>query len=257
MALLALTAHSVAPAHASGGLRRGTEACFASCWPKCPSTGRRRSRVRTAGCVRMRWRRGCARQALGAISQAHGKVAAALKAPVAAARDTLDQAPVVHMDETRYPRAGTANWVWGGRFSPSWPYSRCCPLGPVTSSTTSGSVTTRAALLTVTPRQERVRQKASKRNMRKRGPFGIELQAQGRPLGAAGGTGWDRFLARCSRRPSAAHAPRFHDAGQRPGARSTSTSRSRPTAGPISLRVRPVSGVVLRVFGRTPLTVKS
>ena len=52
---------------------------------------------------------------VGAISQAHGKVAAALKAPVAAAMATLGQAPVVHMDETRYPRegsTGSANWVW-------------------------------------------------------------------------------------------------------------------------------------------------
>lgn len=49
---------------------------------------------------------------VGAISQAHGKVAAALKPPVHAAMDTLAQAPVVHMDETRYPREGTANWVW-------------------------------------------------------------------------------------------------------------------------------------------------
>ena len=50
---------------------------------------------------------------VGAISQAHGKVAAALKEPVAQAKATLSQAPVVYMDETRYPREGTANWVWG------------------------------------------------------------------------------------------------------------------------------------------------
>ena len=49
---------------------------------------------------------------VGAISQAHGKVAAALKAPLYAAMDTLAHAPVVHMDETRYPREGSANWVW-------------------------------------------------------------------------------------------------------------------------------------------------
>ena len=49
---------------------------------------------------------------VGAISAAHGKVAAALKAPVAQAMGTLGQAPVVHMDETRYPREGTGNWVW-------------------------------------------------------------------------------------------------------------------------------------------------
>ena len=50
---------------------------------------------------------------IGAISQAHGKVAAALKAPVAAAATTLVNAPVLHVDETRYPREGSANWVWG------------------------------------------------------------------------------------------------------------------------------------------------
>jgi transposase len=49
---------------------------------------------------------------VGAISQAHGKVAAALKAPLAEASGTLASAPVVHMDETRYPREGSANWVW-------------------------------------------------------------------------------------------------------------------------------------------------
>lgn len=49
---------------------------------------------------------------VGAISQAHGKVALALHAPVQEAARTLVQAPVVHMDETRYPREGSANWVW-------------------------------------------------------------------------------------------------------------------------------------------------
>jgi transposase len=49
---------------------------------------------------------------VGAISQAHGKVAAALKAPVAEAAASLANAPVLHMDETRYPREGSANWVW-------------------------------------------------------------------------------------------------------------------------------------------------
>lgn len=49
---------------------------------------------------------------VGAISQAHGKVAAALKAPVAEAAASLSDAPVLHMDETRYPREGSANWVW-------------------------------------------------------------------------------------------------------------------------------------------------
>lgn len=50
---------------------------------------------------------------VGAVSQAHGKVAQALKAPVQEAARTLAQAPLVHMDETRYPREGqSANWVW-------------------------------------------------------------------------------------------------------------------------------------------------
>lgn len=50
---------------------------------------------------------------VGAISQAHAKVGAALKAPVALALASLARAPVLHMDETRYPREGSANWVWG------------------------------------------------------------------------------------------------------------------------------------------------
>ena len=51
---------------------------------------------------------------IGAISQAHGKVAAALAAPVRQARASLRTAPVVHMDETHYPREGTTSghWVW-------------------------------------------------------------------------------------------------------------------------------------------------
>ena len=50
---------------------------------------------------------------VGAISQAHGKVAAALKAPVAEAAATLRNASVLHMDETSYPREGSASsWVW-------------------------------------------------------------------------------------------------------------------------------------------------
>jgi transposase len=49
---------------------------------------------------------------VGAISQAHGKVAAVMKAPVAEVAATLGTAPVVHMDETSYPREGSANWVW-------------------------------------------------------------------------------------------------------------------------------------------------
>jgi transposase len=49
---------------------------------------------------------------VGAISQAHGKVAAALKAPVAEATASLCQAEALWMDETHYPREGIANWVW-------------------------------------------------------------------------------------------------------------------------------------------------
>jgi len=49
---------------------------------------------------------------VGTISQAHGKVAAALKAPVAEAMALLPGARVLHMDETRYPREGSSNWVW-------------------------------------------------------------------------------------------------------------------------------------------------
>jgi transposase len=49
---------------------------------------------------------------VGAISHAHGKVAAAMYAPVAELAHTLRTAPVVHMDETSYPREGSANWVW-------------------------------------------------------------------------------------------------------------------------------------------------
>ncbi len=49
---------------------------------------------------------------IGAISQAHGKVAEALKAPLTEATASLCKAPVLHLDETRYPREGSANWVW-------------------------------------------------------------------------------------------------------------------------------------------------
>lgn len=49
---------------------------------------------------------------VGAISQAHGKVAQALMAPVVEANRSLAQAPLLHMDETRYPREGQVNWVW-------------------------------------------------------------------------------------------------------------------------------------------------
>jgi len=51
---------------------------------------------------------------VGAISQAHGKLAQALAAPVDEAIRSLPTAPVLNMDETRYPREGTkGNWVWG------------------------------------------------------------------------------------------------------------------------------------------------
>ena len=49
---------------------------------------------------------------VGAISQAHGKVAGALKAPVAQAAASLSKAEALWMDETHYPREGSANWVW-------------------------------------------------------------------------------------------------------------------------------------------------
>ena len=49
---------------------------------------------------------------VGAISQAHGKVAGALKAPVAEASASLCTAQALWMDETHYPREGIANWVW-------------------------------------------------------------------------------------------------------------------------------------------------
>jgi transposase len=51
---------------------------------------------------------------VGAISQAHGKLAQALAAPVHEAITSLAAAPILYMDETRYPREGTnGNWVWG------------------------------------------------------------------------------------------------------------------------------------------------
>ena len=49
---------------------------------------------------------------VGAISQAHGKVAQALKTPVAEAAASLCSAEALWMDETHYPREGIANWVW-------------------------------------------------------------------------------------------------------------------------------------------------
>ena len=49
---------------------------------------------------------------VGAISQAQGKLAQALKAPVAEAAASLSKADALWMDETHYPREGVANWVW-------------------------------------------------------------------------------------------------------------------------------------------------
>ena len=50
---------------------------------------------------------------VGAISQAHGKVAVALKAPVAEASASLCQAGALWMDETHYPREGFgSHWAW-------------------------------------------------------------------------------------------------------------------------------------------------
>jgi transposase len=50
---------------------------------------------------------------VGSISQAHGKVAAALKMPVAQATASLCTAKALWMDETHYPREGFgSHWVW-------------------------------------------------------------------------------------------------------------------------------------------------
>lgn len=49
---------------------------------------------------------------VGAISQAHGKVARALKTPVAEAVASMRSADALWMDETHYPREGIKNWVW-------------------------------------------------------------------------------------------------------------------------------------------------
>jgi hypothetical protein len=49
---------------------------------------------------------------LGAISQAQGKVAQALIAPMALVASALKQAPVLQLDETRFPHEGTSgNWA--------------------------------------------------------------------------------------------------------------------------------------------------
>ena len=68
---------------------------------------------------------------VGAISQVHGKVAAALKVPVAQAVDSLGQAKALWMDETHYPRQ--PEFViepchsCGRRFEHAefWPVSKC------------------------------------------------------------------------------------------------------------------------------------
>ena len=52
------------------------------------------------------------RFSVGAISGAHGRVAAALKAPVAEAVTSLASAPALWMDETHYKRESTSRWVW-------------------------------------------------------------------------------------------------------------------------------------------------
>jgi transposase len=49
---------------------------------------------------------------VGAISQAHGKVAQALAAPVEQVGQYVQLAPLKHLDETRYLREGSANWAW-------------------------------------------------------------------------------------------------------------------------------------------------
>lgn len=69
---------------------------------------------------------------VGAISQAHGKVAAALKAPVAEAMALLPGARVLHMDETRYPREGSFNWVWAAVQARLALYSVLCHRGRAT-----------------------------------------------------------------------------------------------------------------------------
>ena len=49
---------------------------------------------------------------VGAISQAHGKVAQALQAPMLEVAAYVAQAPVKQLDETSYPREGSGNWAW-------------------------------------------------------------------------------------------------------------------------------------------------
>jgi transposase len=49
---------------------------------------------------------------VGAISQAHGLVAQALKAPLVQISEHVVQAPLKHLDETSYPSEGGSNWAW-------------------------------------------------------------------------------------------------------------------------------------------------
>jgi transposase len=49
---------------------------------------------------------------VGAISQAHGKVAQALAGPVLQMGAYAASAPVKQLDETSYPREGGGNWAW-------------------------------------------------------------------------------------------------------------------------------------------------
>ena len=50
---------------------------------------------------------------VGAISQAHGKVAQALQEPLREVAAQVAQAPVKQVDETSWPREGGGNWAWG------------------------------------------------------------------------------------------------------------------------------------------------
>ena len=50
---------------------------------------------------------------VGAISQAHGKLAQALQEPLREVAAHVAQAPVKQIDETSWPREGAGNWAWG------------------------------------------------------------------------------------------------------------------------------------------------
>jgi hypothetical protein len=49
---------------------------------------------------------------VGAISQAQGKIAQALEPALQPLCVHVNQAPLQHLDETRYPREGAGNWAW-------------------------------------------------------------------------------------------------------------------------------------------------